>query len=94
LRVRVDPTDEPASAAVILASDWAATGYVVTVNVPLLCPPEIVTEAGTAAAVWLELKLTIIPPDGAGTLRETVPVEVVPPKTVGGARIRFDIAGG
>jgi hypothetical protein len=56
------------------------TGRVVAVNVAVVAPPAIVTEAGTVAAdVLLETSATETPPAGAGPLIVTVPVESPPP---------------
>ncbi|HQQ76690.1 MAG TPA: hypothetical protein PLB01_05000 [Thermoanaerobaculia bacterium] len=62
-----------------------AVSGVETVNVAVAVPAATVTLEGTVAAAVLELaRYTISPPAGAGPLRVTVPVEVVPPTTVVG----------
>lgn len=59
-----------------------ATGLVVMVNVAVVAPAGTVTLAGTCAAVALLLKsVTTDPPDGAGPVNLTVPVDEVPPIT-------------
>ena len=45
-----------------------------TVKVAVEEPAATVTDAGSIAAVLLLLRLTMIPPDGAGPLSATVPV--------------------
>lgn len=61
---------------------FEATGLVVTVNVAEVAFAATVTLAGTcAAAVLLLDKLTTVPPEGAGPVIRTVPVEEVPPIT-------------
>jgi len=79
--VRLTPLYKP----VIVTAVWDATGLVVAVNVAVVTPARTITEAGTcAAAVLLEVKLTIAPPVGAGALSVTVPGDDVPPRTVAG----------
>jgi hypothetical protein len=66
-----------------------ATGLVVTVNVAVVALAAIVTLAGTCAAVALLLdRVTTAPPTGAGPFNVTVPVEVFPPNTEAGLRLR------
>jgi hypothetical protein len=65
------------------------------VKVALVLPEGTVTEAGTvAAAVLLLVRPTAIPPVGAGPLKLTVPVELVPPVTDVGFRLTELRAGG
>ena len=63
-----------------------------TVNVALVAPAATVTFEGTwAAAVLLLESETCAPPDGAGPLSVTVPVELcVPPVTLVGFRLKED----
>jgi len=62
-----------------------ATEPVLTANVALVAPAAIVTLEGTLAAVVLLLEsITCAPPDGAGPLNVTVPVEEFPPVTLAG----------
>jgi len=63
---------------------WLATPVVVTVNVAVADPAETVTLAGVVAEVLVSESVTRMPPLGAGPLRVTVPVELVPPRTVVG----------
>jgi len=63
----------------------AGTAVVLIVKVALLAPGAIVTLEGTLAAVVLLLEsATCAPPDGAGPLSVTVPVEEFPPVTLVG----------
>jgi hypothetical protein len=62
-----------------------ATALVLTANVALVAPAATVTLEGTlAAAVLLLESVTCAPPDGAGPLNVTVPVEELPPVTLVG----------
>jgi len=51
------------------------TAVVVTVKVAEVAPAGIVTETGTVAPLMLEVKVTVMPPAGAGAFRVAVPVE-------------------
>src|SRR5436190_24326744 len=63
----------------------AVTALVLTVNVALVAPAATVTLEGTVATDVLLLEsATCAPPDGAGPLSVTVPVEESPPVTVVG----------
>src|SRR5258708_37691237 len=62
-----------------------ATEPVLTANVALVAPAAIVTLEGSLAVVVLLLEsVTCAPPDGAGPLNVTVPVEEFPPVTLAG----------
>lgn len=75
----------PTPDAVILACVSTVTSgvaAVVMVNVAVVDPPGTVTLAGTVASeVLLLVRLTTVPPAGAGFFRVTVPVGVAPFKT-------------
>ena len=61
------------------------TANVVTVKLAEVCPPGTVTVPGARAAEKLLVaRVTEIPPAGAGALRNTVPVALVPPRTLVG----------
>jgi hypothetical protein len=63
----------------------AVTALALTVKVALVAPAGTVTLEGTvAAAVLLLESVTSAPPDGAGPLNITVPVEEFPPVTLVG----------
>jgi hypothetical protein len=67
----------------------------VIVNVALVLPDGIVTLDGTDAAPGLALvRATVMPPVGALPVSVTVPVELVPPVTVAGLRVRVESAAG
>src|SRR5229473_953927 len=67
----------------------AVTALVLTVNVALVPPPPTVTLEGPLPAALLLLEsVTSAPPDGAGPLNVTVPVEdCVPPITLVGLSV-------
>jgi hypothetical protein len=67
---------------VIVTLLLVATGLVVIVKVAVVAFAATVTVDGTcAAAVLLLDRVTTAPPDGAGPLSVTVPVEEIPPIT-------------
>ena len=71
----------------------AATGDVVTVKVPVVAPAATDTLEGTTALELDDVRVTTVPPAGAGPLIVTVPVDDVPPVTEVGAReiaVRFE----
>jgi len=67
---------------------------VVTTKVADVLPDAIVAEPGTVAAPLLLESDTPIPPAGAATAIPTVPVEVLPPTTDDGFKVRVVMAGG
>jgi hypothetical protein len=82
---RVVPLYTPEILEVVVAVTWV----VVTVNVVLLVPAGMVTDAGTWAAVVLLLVVVTSAPDGgAAPFRVSVAVEGVPPVTVVGFSVR------
>ena len=75
----------PLYEAEIVAEVGTRTADVFTLKVTLLAPAGTVTLAGTLAAVVLLLEsATCAPPDGAGPLNVTVPVDEFPPVTLAG----------
>jgi hypothetical protein len=75
----VPPREAPIAAVVA-----TFTPVVLIVNVAIVLPAGTITAEGTVAAVLLLDKLTDVPPDPAGPLRTTVPVEGLPPTTEAG----------
>src|SRR5437879_819346 len=66
----------------------AVTALVLTVNVALVAAAAIVTLEGTVATdVSLLESATCVPPDGAGPLSVTVPLDELPPITLVGIRV-------
>src|SRR5437899_9249098 len=63
---------------------YTATALVLNVNVALVAPAATVTLEGTLAAPLLLESVTCAPPEGAGPLKVTVPVEEFPPVTLVG----------
>ena len=68
--------------AVMVTIVLTATEAVLTLKVPIVAPPGMLTFGGTVAALELSLiKVTVKPAAGAGLFRVTVPNEVVPAVT-------------
>ena len=57
-------------------------------KVPVVAPAAIVTLAGVVAELLLSDNVTTAPPLGAGPFNVTVPVELAPPVTVVGFRVK------
>jgi hypothetical protein len=72
------------SLAEIVGETVEATAEVEIVNVAVFWPAATVTLPGTVATVLLLLRLTTVPPVGAGPLSVTVPVDGLPPATTVG----------
>ena len=70
----------------MIAVTFEATATVLTGKVAVVIPDLTVTDSGTVAEVEVLESFTNAPPDGAGPVRVTVPVEDVPPSTVFGLR--------
>jgi hypothetical protein len=86
----VSPADfvRPSSVAEIVTVVEPVTTVVDTVKVALVAPTATVTVAGTAATAGLLLESVISsPPLGAGALRVTLAVDVVPPCTAPGFKL-------
>lgn len=81
------------SVAVITAVVVLVTDVVVTVKFADVEPDETVTLLGTLADELLLLKLTTEPPEGAGELNVTVPVELFPPTTLVGFNVTEETVG-
>lgn len=75
--------------ALIVAVIFRFPLVVVTLKLADELPEGIVTVDGTIARKgWLLDKLTTMPPEGAGPLSATVPIEVAPPATVVGLSVK------
>lgn len=70
--------------AVTVTEVEVATPLVVIVKVAVRFPPVTVTLDGVVADVLLSDKVTTVPPEGAGPLNVTVPVDELPPTTLVG----------
>src|SRR5215467_3512714 len=70
------------------------TGVVLMAKLAALCVAGTTTLAGTLMALGALLNATLRPPAGAGVVRVTVPVALVPPVTVLGVALTDDSAGG
>ena len=76
----------------MVAEAAADTDFVVIVNVPVVAPAAIVTEAGTVAEVLLLDRVILAPPVGAAAVRAIVPVADVPPVTLPGLTVKEERA--
>ena len=65
------------------------TGVVDTVKLAVTFPAGTVTEAGTVALAELLAKLMMVPDVPAGPVRVIVPVELAPPSTEGGFKVKM-----
>lgn len=91
LAVSVPPVEE----AEIVTAVGPGGNVVFTGKVALAAPPGTVTVDGTVATAVLPLEsVTTTPPAGAAFTRVTVPVDVAPPTTDVGFRVREDRAPG
>ena len=70
------------------------TADVVTVKVPDVAPPAILTELGTFPLALLELRLMLNPTVGAAPLRVTAPTTEAPPRVADGVIVIPVIAAG
>ena len=84
----------PPNVAVIVGVVVEATAFVVTVKFAVVAPANTFTEAVTLAAALSLESPTELPPEGAGPVNVTVPVEDVPPITLVGFRTTEKITGG
>jgi len=85
ITVRPPPVPVPlGSVAVMVTAVLLATGFVLTVNVPVLARPAMlkVPLVGAATPGLLLITVTVKPAAGAGPFRTTVPVELTPPGPV------------
>lgn len=82
----------------MLTAVEAVVALVLTVKVALVAPAGIVSEVGVVASVVLLLaRETMAPPEGAGALSVTLPLDGVPPVTLLGlsvTEVRFGPGGG
>lgn len=95
LTVNVAEALAPPSEELMLTGVLAPTANVVIAKVADVAFAATVTVAGTVAtAVFALVSVTMVPPDGAGPVRVTVPVEDAPPMTTVGLRLNpLSVAG-
>ena len=79
VEAELDPT-----VALIVAVASVDTGDVVTVNEAVFDPLETVTDDGTTAFLFVDVRATTFPPVPAFPVSVTVPVVLVPPSTEAG----------
>ncbi len=98
ITVRPPPEAVPlGSVAVTVTGVLTATGEVLTLKVPLVAPPTMLKLplTGTIAAlVLLLISETVKPAAGAGPLRTTVPVDMLPPVTEPGLNVNMEMPAG
>lgn len=82
------PLDEAVNVAVMVTEVDEATGFVFTVKVVDVAPAGIVTVDGIVAEVELDVRLMVYPPAGAAPPTVTVAVELFPPATLVGLKVR------
>src|SRR4030095_5360788 len=81
--------------AVMVTDVLFPTANVVTVKLAEVCPPSTLTMPGTRATEKLFVaRVTEIPPAGAGALKNTAPVALVPPRTLVGVIVIDCRSGG
>jgi len=79
----------------VIVAEVLPPAVVLTMKLAELAPPATVTLEGGLALLGLLLEsVTTIPPNGAGPLKRTVPVEGEPATTVVGFKVRESNAGG
>ena len=76
----------PRYVPVMLAGVTEVTAVVLAVKVAEVAPAATTTFAGTEAAALPLKRVTVAPPDGAGPVKVTVPVEEIPPTTLFGLK--------
>src|SRR5512132_2457062 len=85
----------PLYAALIVTAVARLTRFVEAGKEALLAPAGTITVAGTETMEELPLdSVAALLPDGAGPLSLTVPVEICPPATLGGASVSPVSVGG
>ena len=86
-KVSAADLDEPLREAVIVTFVVSPTERVTSVKLALVAPAAILTLTGVVELELSSVSVTINPPDGAGALSFTVPIEAVPPVTVAGLNV-------
>ena len=88
MTVKVADSETVASFAVTFADACAVTAFVAIANVADVAPAATFALAGTVTELKLLVSDTVVPPVGATPLSVTVPVELEPPLTEAGLRVR------
>lgn len=84
--VKFPDEDVPFNVPETPAVTFVPTVPVVAVNVAVVCPAAIATDAGTETEALLDERTTVTPPAGAAPLSVTVPVDELPPVTLAGLK--------
>jgi len=86
--IRVAVLETPLRVAVIVGDSFTFGRKVVDVNVAVVAPAAMVTDAGGVVCELEAERLTTMPPVGAALLIVTVPVVLLPPRTVVGFNVK------
>jgi hypothetical protein len=84
LTVKLAVREIPAAVAVTVTAVCVLTVLVDAVKLAVAWPAGTVTLVGTETAAFELVRLTAVPPEGAGVVRVTVPVDEAPPVTLVG----------
>ena len=84
MTVKIALADMPLCVPVIVMLVFVPTFWFLSANVAVVAPAATVTDAGMVTMLLDVVRVTTVPPAGAGAASVTVPVEVLAPVTVDG----------